>query len=123
MIHVSKYFPQEVADLLNSYPAFAESDEEHGIMVESFFQTAMQRGVLETGCEASRRYRRCILAKAGLYDGVTRPFTKEEAIELLVWLEPKWCKWKQIETSGFNFADLDPIGESVSYLSDDMSVI
>ena len=122
MIHVSKYFPQEVANLLNTYPAFAESDENHGIMVDSFFDMYM-RGTLAKGCEASKRYQRCILAKAGLYDGITRPFTKEEAIELLIWLEPFWCKWKQVETSGFNFSTLDPMGESLSYLSDDMAVI
>lgn len=112
MLDTSRNFPAEITEYINTYPAFADS--RFGAMDNAFFYDVDMEHRLLNGPPAVIRYRDCIRREKPV-----PPFIMEEAREFLEWLEPIWCSWKNIESTGFDF------GTDVSkcYLDDDLPEI
>lgn len=113
-------FTQEIADYLNSYPAF---QTDYGYMDNDFFSEKQMEDRLKTGPRCARRYFDSAECTPGSYFGrlchdEPGPLTMKEAEEFLEWLEPIWCEWKGIRSTGFKL-NCNGMIDAAAYLSDD----
>lgn len=106
-------FPKEVAEYLNSYPAFQTT---YGYMNNDFFVDMHMVEQLKKGNRITKRYAEC----AGLT--TKKPFTMEEARGFLEWIDPLWCLWNGVKSSGFNFGN-EAIPGSFEFLDDNLMEI
>jgi len=119
------FFTAEARDMLNSHPAYSTADQD-SYMNPHFFSEAGIGDYIDWGPPEEKpdvviRYHDCIRWKHGMRDycflednrktdGIA-PFSGAEAEEFLGWLDPLWCKWMGIETSGFFGNRLETFGE------------
>ena len=125
MMDQNAFFTAEARDMLNSHPAYSTSDQ-FSYINKQFFCEAGIGDQIDWGSADGKpgvviRYHDCIRWKHGLRNGCflecnrntasIAPFSGAEAEEFLKWLDPLWCRWKGIETSGFFDDGLETFGE------------
>ena len=93
MINSSRWIPNEVAEYMNSHPAFTDSQ---GCIINSdFFDEYIREftDVHKGTVPIADKYRKAIWEQV--------EFTMEDAKEFLEWLDPKWMDYKHLDKSEF----------------------
>lgn len=103
----SLHMPVEVIDYLNTYPAFKETCGEriHDPFFDQYVSDAMAdvhvdydlHGAVPNDPENKPLANYC----SAIWEIDGYMMTMEEAEDLLRWMEPRWCEFKGIESSGF----------------------
>ncbi len=93
MISADGYVPKEVAEYLNSHPAF--SDSEGCIIKPEFFDNYIREftDARKGSVPIADKYRKAVWGQ--------RKFTMEDAKEFLEWIDPKWVDYKHLAKSEF----------------------
>lgn len=101
------HMPEEVIDYLNSYPAFKETRSER--INDMFFNDYISDVIINVIVDHEKN-------QAFAKDSSNQPLadycsaiwylsgytmTMEDAEDLLRWMEPRWCEFKGIDSSGF----------------------
>lgn len=114
--------PDEVIDYLNTYPAFKET---HGERINEWFFDRYISDVMitvtvdhdrnRTFAEESENQPLANYCSAiwGI-DGYM--MTMGEAEDLLRWMEPRWCEFKGIDSSGFFHDDLVTLDDEEDFV-------
>ena len=91
-------FSKDAREYLNSYPAYQEST--WGLMDNEFYGHFVftwldgEKQVTDPN-DCRTKYRNCVRGETDI------PFTMSDAEEFLKWLDPMWCEYKGIESTGF----------------------
>lgn len=88
-IYENNTFSEEVANYLNSHPAFAKTED---YLIEPFFFNEYISKCLSDEPIAFK-YRQAIWDQ--------RELTMDEAVEFLKWLDPKWMEYNHLSESTF----------------------
>ena len=114
--------PDEVIDYLNTYPAFKET---HGERINEWFFDRYISDVMITVTVDHDRNRTFAdesenqpLANycSAIWGLNGYMMTMREAEDLLRWMEPKWCEYKGIDSSGFFQDDLLTLTEDEDFV-------
>lgn len=112
----------EVVDYLNTYPAFRETDGERindpfydqyvsDVMAEVYVDHERNRVITnEPENQPLADYCSAIWSLDGYM------MNMEEAEALLRWMEPRWCEFKGIDSSGFFHDDLVTLTEDEDFV-------
>lgn len=114
--------PQEVIDYLNTYPAFKETQGEriHDPFFDQYISDAMTKVHVDYDChmaianipEDQPLANYC--SAIWYLDGYT--MTMEDAEDLLRWMEPRWCEFRGIGSSGFFREDSVTLNEDEDFV-------
>ena len=93
MINADGYVAKEVAEYLNSHPAF--SDSQGCIINPEFFDNYIREftDVHKGTVPIADKYRKAVWGQ--------RVFKMEDAEEFLRWIDPKWMDYKHLSKSEF----------------------
>ena len=105
---VKKGISDEAREVLNGYPAFAEAQS--NFIVPDFFDNVFRKWLAtdkETTPRICKRYIDSLWCDPGrdvdarcCTDNLA-PFSEDEAWELLCFMEPLWCQYKGIDSTGY----------------------
>lgn len=116
------HMPEEVIDYLNTYPAFKETRGER--INDMFFNDYISNVMLTVVVNREK-------GRAFAEDSSDQPLadycsaiwglegytmTMEDAEDLLRWMEPKWCAFRGIESSGFFHDDSVTLTEDEDFV-------
>ena len=102
--------PKEVIDYLNTYPAFMTGPEPDRGIIDAVFWIRVFSGICTSAelddCHPMHKFCLAIWSGTPYMDA-----TIEDARKFLLELEPIWCKFKDIESSGFFDNEFETFGE------------
>lgn len=99
-------FCDKARNILNGYPAFAEAPD--NFIEPDFFDNVFRKWVgKDTTTRICKRYMDSLWCDPGrdieirsCTDNLA-PFSEDEAWELLFFMEPLWCKYRGIDSTGY----------------------
>ena len=118
-------FTKEAREVLNGYPAFADAPYNY---IEPRFFDDVFRPWVDTGKDTTprvcKRYVDSLCCEPGKANGrsckdTRKPFSEDEAWELLRFMEPFWCKYRGIDSTGY-IRDTRDLMTASELLDDDM---
>ena len=104
MINTTRYLPRNVVNYINTYPAFEKDNG--GIIDSDFWAWGFNKLQLKSLNEAFDRISRAIW-----HCSIYKEATMEEAKEFLKTIEPYWCEFKEISSTGFFGDELETFDE------------
>lgn len=109
MINSNEWIPKEVAEYMNSHPAFMHS---YGcIMNQDFFDQYIREftDVHKGTVPIADKYRKAVWSQV--------KFTMEDADEFLHWIDPKWMDFKHLAKSEFfKGPDLELTNDGIEFM-------
>ena len=118
----SLHMSDEVVSYLNTYPAFMETDGER--INDDFYDQYVSDVMTEVNVDHDRN--RTIANEpenqplanycSAIWSMPGYMMNMEEAEALLRWMEPRWCEFKEIESSGFFHDDLVTLTEDEDFV-------
>lgn len=109
MINSNEWIPKEVAEYMNSHPAFMHS---YGcIMNQDFFDQYIREftDVHKGTVPIADKYRKAVWSQV--------KFTMEDAEEFLRWIDPKWMDFKHLAKSEFfKGPDLELTNDGIEFM-------
>lgn len=115
-LHIS----DEVIDYLNTYPAFNMTDGEriNDMFFDQYISDVMAEVYVDHERVFANKPENQPLANycSAIWSLPGYKMNMEEAEELLRWMEPKWCEFKEIDSSGFFHDDSVTLTEDEDFV-------
>ena len=105
----STAYPREIIDYINSHPAFHDST---GVFDWHMWREGFDGIILNISLHQDCLPFRFLNNLFG-WTGRTETFTKQDAREFLKWLETYYCKYHNVETSGFFEKELPEVPKGI----------
>lgn len=113
----STAYPREIIDYLNTHPAFHGSGVFDWHMWGEGFDGVINDLCFQHQQDYLRHQQDCFpfrfLNNIFGWTGKKEAFTKQDAREFLKWIEPYYCKYHKVETSGFFEKELPEVPRGI----------